>query len=232
MSPYKIRQCIFCEKWSFIDQRKLYCLGFFCTFSWIGMTYSADLLKGPPSNVFFQLVLISWMITLSSCLIWQIISFIFPPNKYGCVHTWTTLGRRPAIDLQKMPILAKNYLFRVTVWCGFWSRAIIGPFFFENEQVEVVTGNGDYYWAMLNEFFFTHIKEEDIGNIWFQQYGSTCHTAEATLDVLRPVFEDCIISRRIDVVWPPLSFDLTPFDYYLWGGDKPETIDSLKDNIR
>ena len=23
---------------------------------------------------------------------------------------------------------------RVTVWCGFWSRGIIGPFFFENEQ--------------------------------------------------------------------------------------------------
>ena len=27
------------------------------------------------------------------------------------------------------------------------------------------------------------------GNIWFQQDGATCHTAEATLDVLRPVFE-------------------------------------------
>ena len=28
-----------------------------------------------------------------------------------------------------------------------------------------------------------------------------CHTAEATLDVLRHVFEDRIISRRADVVW-------------------------------
>ena len=28
-----------------------------------------------------------------------------------------------------------------------------------------------------------------------------CHTAEAKLDVLRPVFEDRIISRRADVVW-------------------------------
>ena len=35
---------------------------------------------------------------------------------------------------------------------------------------------------------FTKIEEEDIGNIWFQQDGATCHTAEATLDVLRPVF--------------------------------------------
>ena len=40
---------------------------------------------------FFQLVLISWMVTLTSCLIWQKISFIFPPNGYGYVYAWTTL---------------------------------------------------------------------------------------------------------------------------------------------
>ena len=56
---------------------------------------------------------------------------------------------------------------------------------------------------MLNEFLFTKIEEEDIGNIWFQQDGATCHTAEATLDILRSVFEDCIISRRAEVVWTP-----------------------------
>ena len=86
---------------------------------------------------------------------------------------------------------------------------------------------------------FTKIKEEDIGNIWFQQEEATCHTAEATLDVLRPVFEDLIISRRADVVWPPRSCNVTPLDYYLWGAvkdkcypDKPETINALKDKIR
>ena len=52
---------------------------------------------------------------------------------------------------------------------------------------------------MLNEFLFTNIEEEDIGNIWFQQNGATCHAEEATLDVLRPVFEDRIISRSADV---------------------------------
>ena len=91
---------------------------------------------------------------------------------------------------------------------------------------------------MLNEFLFTKIEEKDIGNVWFQQDGTTCHTAEATIDVLRPVFEDCIISRRADVVWPPRSCDQTPLDYYLWSAvkdkcyaDKPQTIDALKDNI-
>ena len=46
------------------------------------------------------------------------------------------------------------------------------------------------------------------------------NTTEATLDVLRPVFEDRIISRRADVVWPPQRCDLTPLDYYLWGAVK------------
>ena len=34
---------------------------------------------------------------------------------------------------------------------------------------------------MLNEFLFTKIEAEDIGNIWFRQDGATCHTAETTL---------------------------------------------------
>jgi len=42
---------------------------------------------------------------------------------------------------------------RVTIWCGFWSGGIIGPFFFENEQGAAVTVNGERYRAMLNEFF-------------------------------------------------------------------------------
>ena len=70
---------------------------------------------------------------------------------------------------------------------------------------------------MLNEFLFTKIEEEHIGNIWFQQENATCHTAEVTHDVLRPVFEDRIISRRVDVVWPPRNCDLTQLDYNLLG---------------
>ena len=70
-------------------------------------------------------------------------------------------------------------------------------FFFENEQGEAVTVNGDRYRAMLNEFLCTKIEQEDIGNIWFQQDGATCHTAEATLDVLCSVFEDRIISMYV-----------------------------------
>ena len=69
--------------------------------------------------------------------------------------------------------------------------------------------------------------------------GAICHTAEATLDVLRPVFEDRIISSRDDAIWPPRSYNLTPLDYNLWcavkdkcNADKTETIDALEGNIR
>ena len=61
--------------------------------------------------------------------------------------------------------------------------------------------------------------------------------AEATVDVLRPV-EDSIISRKADIVWPLRNCDLTPLDYYLWSAvkdncyaAKPDTIDTLEDNI-
>ena len=151
---------------------------------------------------------------------------------YQNCHIWDTENPHAYIEKSTHPK-------RVTVWWEFWFRGIIGQFFFENEQGEEVTVNGDRYRVMLNEFLFTKIEEEDIGNIWFQQDGAMCHTAETTLDVLHPVSEDCIISRRANIVLAPRSCDLTPLDYYLWGAvkdkcyaDKLKAIDALKDNIR
>ena len=109
-------------------------------------------------------------------------------NKQNC-RIWSTKSSHAYIEKPTHP----KWVF---VLCGFWSRGIIGPFFFENEQGEAITVNGDRYRAMLNEFVFTKIEGKDIGNIWFQQDGAMCHTEEATFDVLRPVFEDRIISHR------------------------------------
>jgi len=77
---------------------------------------------------------------------------------------------------------------RVTVWL--WSGGIIGPFFFENEQGAAVTVNGERYRAMLNEFLLPKFEEEDTDDIWFQQDGAPCHTANAIIDLLRTVFEN------------------------------------------
>ncbi|GFX01278.1 uncharacterized protein TNCV_3729471 [Trichonephila clavipes] len=71
-----------------------------------------------------------------------------------------------------------------------------------------------------------------------QKDGATCHTARATIDLLKDTFGDRLISRFGPVNWPPRSCDLTPLDYFLWGYvkslvyvDKPQTLDPLEDNI-
>ena len=66
------------------------------------------------------------------------------------------------------------------------------------------------YRAMLNESLFTKIKEEDIGNIWFQQDGASCPTAEATLDVWRPVFKAAIWHRWTILCGVPSKLSVTP----------------------
>ena len=47
---------------------------------------------------------------------------------------------------------------------------------------------------------------------------------------LGPVFEDRIISRRADVVWPPQSCNLIPLDYYLWGAVNDKCYADKRDN--
>ncbi|GFX56799.1 transposable element Tc3 transposase [Trichonephila clavipes] len=101
----------------------------------------------------------------------------------------------------------------LTVWCALWAGGVFGPYFFENDG-----GHNE---------------------LWFQQDGATCHTARATIDLLKDTFGDRLISRFGPVNWPPRSCDLTPQDYFLWDYvrslvyvDKPQTLDHLEDNIR
>ncbi|GFU08972.1 uncharacterized protein TNCV_1318471 [Trichonephila clavipes] len=77
-----------------------------------------------------------------------------------------------------------------------------------------------------------------VQELWFQQDGATCHTARATIDLLKDTFGDRLISRFGPVNWPTRSCDLTPQDSFLWGyvkslvyADKPQTLDHLEDNI-
>ncbi|GFT89689.1 uncharacterized protein TNCV_3137751 [Trichonephila clavipes] len=82
-------------------------------------------------------------------------------------------------------------------------------------------------------------KVQNYKELWFQQDGATCHTARATIELLKDTFGDRLISRFGPVNWPQRSCDLTPLDYFLWGyvkslvyADKPQTLDHLEDNIR
>ena len=71
-------------------------------------------------------------------------------NKKNC-RIWDTENPHAYIEKPTHPKL-------FTVCCGFCSRGIIEPFFFENEQGKAVTVNGDHYRTKLNEFLFTKIE--------------------------------------------------------------------------
>ncbi|GFX15397.1 DUF4817 domain-containing protein [Trichonephila clavipes] len=92
---------------------------------------------------------------------------------------------------------------------------------------------------MITNFFIPELNNHDVQELWFQQDGATCHTARATIYLLKITFGDRLISRFGPVNWPPRSCDLTPLDYFLWSyvnslayADKPQTLDHLEDNIR
>ncbi|GFT68292.1 uncharacterized protein TNCV_659111 [Trichonephila clavipes] len=138
-------------------------------------------------------------------------------------------------------IVAKGDYFKekLTVWCALWAGGIIGLYFFKNDEGHNVTVNGDWYRAMITNFFIPELNNHDVQELWFQQDGATCHTARATIDLLKDTFGDCLNSRFGPVNWPPRSCDLTPLDYFLWGyvkslvyADTPQTLDHLEDIIR
>ncbi|GFT89675.1 uncharacterized protein TNCV_3137631 [Trichonephila clavipes] len=95
--------------------------------------------------------------------------------------------------------------------CRIWSEA--NPQV--NDEGHNVTVNGDRYRAMITNFFIPELNNHDVQELWFQQDGATCHTARATIDLLKDTFGDRLISRFGPVNWPPRSCDLTPLGYFL-----------------
>ncbi|GFX33559.1 hypothetical protein TNCV_1932261 [Trichonephila clavipes] len=67
--------------------------------------------------------------------------------------------------------------------------------------------NGDRYRAMITNFFIPELNNHDVQELWFQQDGATCHTARATIDLLKDTLGDRLISRFGPVNWPPGSCD-------------------------
>ncbi|GFW19787.1 transposable element Tc1 transposase [Trichonephila clavipes] len=152
-------------------------------------------------------------------------------NKQNC-RIWSEANPQVYVETPLHPE-------KLTVWCALWAGGIIGPYFFKNDEGHNVTVNGDRYRAMMTNFFIPELNNHDVQELWFQQDGATCHTARATIDLLKDTFGDRLISRFGPVNWPPRSCDLTPLDYFLWGyvkslvyADKPQTLDHLEDNIR
>ncbi|GFX45936.1 transposase [Trichonephila clavipes] len=90
--------------------------------------------------------------------------------------------------------------------------------FFKNDEGHNVTVNGDRYRAMITKFFIPELNNHDVQELWFQQDGATCATAQQLPQsiLLKDTFGDRPISRFGPVNWPQKSCDLTPLDYFLW----------------
>ena len=113
---------------------------------------------------------------------------------------------------------------------------ILATFGFNRTTLRATQPKANSYMNLT--YMSSYMNSPWIWHIWIHIW-IRLHTAEATFDVLRPIFEDRVISSRADVVWPARGYVLTPLDYYLWGGvrdkcytDKPETIAALKHNCR
>ncbi|GFU90160.1 hypothetical protein TNCV_3873641 [Trichonephila clavipes] len=76
-----------------------------------------------------------------------------------------------------------SYQKKLTVWCALWAGGIIGPYFFKNDEGHNVTVNGDWYRAMITNFFIPELNNHDVQELWFQQDGAACQTARTTIDL-------------------------------------------------
>ena len=165
------------------------------------------------------------MLTLSSCLIWQIITFILPPNEYSCDRL-SEGHRNPARIYWKADAHKTSHcLVRILVQrhnCAIFLQKWARRGRYTQWRIFVHKNWRGGYWQHLVSIRRRYVP----------------HSRSYTR-CLSPVFEDRIISRRADVVWPPRGCDSTPLDYYLKDAVKdkcyaykPETIDALNENIR
>ncbi|GFS88951.1 putative DD41D transposase [Trichonephila clavipes] len=125
-------------------------------------------------------------------------------NKQNC-RIWSEANPKVYVETPLHPE-------KLTVWCALWAGGIIDPYFFKNDEGHNVRVNGDRYGAMITNFFIPELNNHDVQELWFQQDDATCHTAHATIDILKDTFGDRLILRFGPVNWPPRSCDLTPLD--------------------
>ncbi|GFV63056.1 DUF4817 domain-containing protein [Trichonephila clavipes] len=116
-------------------------------------------------------------------------------NKQNC-RIWSEANPQVYVETPLHPE-------KLTVWCALWAGGIIGSYFFKNDEGHNVPVNGDRYRAMITNFFIPELNNHDVEELWFQQDGATCHTARATIDLLKYSFGDHLISRFGPVNWPP-----------------------------
>lgn len=136
---------------------------------------------------------------------------------------------------------------KVTVWCGFTSSFIVGPFFFEEpcpkSGWKTCTVTHECYLALLREKVVPALQQRNaLSVISFMKDGAPLHYANPVKRFLLRTFgkdrKVTVISGGCKIEWPPRSPDLTPVDFWVWGYLKslvyrsnPSTLAELKESI-
>ena len=100
------------------------------------------------------------------------------------------------------------------------SYGVTGPYFFEDQNGHATTVNSNRYVTMLETFVVQHLMRflHSINRAWFQQVGSTSHTARILMAAVRQLFGERVISKNGDIQWPPRSPDLSACDFFFFCG--------------
>ncbi|GFX90703.1 uncharacterized protein TNCV_3195211 [Trichonephila clavipes] len=128
-------------------------------------------------------------------------------NTHNC-RIWATENPRTVV---KTPLHDE----KVTVWVGFTTSTIIGPFFFEEMRdsgFATATVTGERYADMLQNRIIPSLADKHLlERTIFMQDGASPHIARRVKDLLRRSFgDDRVLSRHFHHAWPPRSSDLSP----------------------
>ncbi|GFS87703.1 uncharacterized protein TNCV_2942791 [Trichonephila clavipes] len=133
-------------------------------------------------------------------------------NTHNC-RIWATENPRTVMET---PLHDE----KVTVWVGFTTSTVIGPFFFEEMRDSgfvTATVTGERYADMLQNRIIPSLADKHLlERTIFMQDGAPPHIARRVKDLLRRSFgDDRVLSRHFHHAWPPRSPDLSPCDYWL-----------------
>jgi hypothetical protein len=135
---------------------------------------------------------------------------------------------------------------KLTVWVGFTSSFLLGPYFFLDDdlaavgQLQTVSVNALRYLEMLDSVVIPDLDyRQELDRTTFQQDGARPHIQRDVRQYLQDYFGSRIISQGFPNLhifeWPARSPDLNPCDYFLWGyskslvyADQPEHLHALR----
>lgn len=130
-------------------------------------------------------------------------------NEKNC-RCWAAENPR---ELHQHPLHSESHRL---VYCELpWSNQTL--FFQDAQRATVTLTSSERYVFMLEIFLIQKLRRRRINkkNVWFQQDCATALTARASMEVVRRIFPERVISRFGDVPYPfvPLIFQL-PITFY------------------